>query len=323
MPTRTTIGALTAALLCGLLGCTSSPGVPAADTADVAAMTMTQAPAEFAAAASILEGFELADSPEGFRTGDRVLIGIRIDRAGDVQIRYLQVELTERLQLQPRLVYRYSRRGESGLNRTFESIIVETNLTLFDQHGRALDHATGKFPVELLGCGLYDGADPMIGAPATPSGEPDLSNLSEDQFEHAVRGWLTLVAFSGSMNKKGMFRPLIEGVIAKPSLLALLLNPSFSLSTTGGDVQRGEPWTAAGSEIPTVRLPLICTLAGTTCATAQVLAARPVAPLSLCGGIVRLVGRNPADPSVRFEFRLVGAARGPASPAPGAPTNDR
>src|SRR5205085_1625232 len=149
------------------------------------------------------------------------------------------------------------------------------------------------FPKHLLGYGLFDGVESSVDHPELRGKEDLTTGLNQDQYDRTMRGWLTMFSFSGSMGKKGLFRDMLYDVIARPTWLAMLLNPSVSLGF--GDEewpQRAEPFRAGTVELDSLQVPLVCMIAGKKAAVAQVFAARPAAPLSLCGGVTRVVVRN-------------------------------
>lgn len=136
--------------------------------------------------------------------------------------------------------------------------------------------------------------------------------MEDAEHDKMMRGWLTLFAFSGSMNKKGMFKGMLEDVIAKPSWLRMLFNPSMSIGF-GKDQwpTREEAWTpSSGSSLATLKIPLALEIAGKPALQGEMLAAEPAAPLSLAGGLVRASGHRPDAPDVRVDIWLMGAARG-------------
>jgi hypothetical protein len=263
----------------------------------------------FAAAPSILSGFDLASSPDDWQIGDQVLIGIRVTKPGKETVRFLHIELLDRFNPLPVISFKASPSGRPVYK--FESGVYFTRMTLYDKDGKQLDNDTGRFPEKLMGHGLYDGAEPSIGRERGADGSMNLAGLDDEQAERELLGWLSLFSFSSSMNRKGMFNEMMKDVVARPSLLSMLLNPSVSLGMGEAEELERRAWTpATGISLDAVSLPLTCSISDKLGAVARVHAARPVAPLGLSGGVVSIVGNNAQKTDVTFEVRLLAAKRG-------------
>jgi hypothetical protein len=260
----------------------------------------------FPAAASILTGFDLASTPEAWNIGDRVLLLLRMEKSGVATDRFLLVELTDRLDVFHTVeMSAKSSRGPIRLS----SSTAGTKITLFDASGATIDQAEGRFPSDLLGYGLTDGAMPYVGRPLNDPTVVD--SLTEEQFERMMRGWMTLFSFSGSLNKKGMFNQMLKDVVARPSLLGMLLNPTASMGMGDPGPTVGPVWSADGrAQLETVDVPLELTISGKKSMIGRVTAATPVAPLSLCGGVLSVQAFNADTPTTRLEIRLLATERG-------------
>lgn len=269
--------------------------------------------ARFPGSASILNGFDLAASPEDWQIGDRVLVGVRVinPRRGDGEtVRMLLIELTDRHDVMPLISFRASPAGREPYEVTAGAYF--TRLTLYDADGREVSSGVGRFPDRIMGHGLYDGAAPSIGRARDVSGNIDVSGLSDEAYENELLGWLSLFSFSTSLGKSTMFMPLVKDVVARPSWLRMLFNQDVELGMGRADEVRLEAWVPGGSGAPVdaVSMPLTCALSGKPAASARVHAARPVAPLGLTGGVVSVVGSNADKPDIRFEMRVLATARG-------------
>ncbi len=263
----------------------------------------------FAAAPSILHGFDLASSPDDWQIGDQILIGIRVTKPNSETVRFLHIELLDRFNPLPVVSFKATPSGRPVYK--FESGLYYTRLSLYDKDATLLDSDVGRFPEKLMGHGLYDGAEPSIGRKRGQDGSMSLSDISDAQAEHELLGWLSLFSFSMSMNKKGMFNELMKDVIARPSLLSMLLNPSVALGMGKEEELQRRAWTpATNTVLEGVSLPLTCSISDKLGAVARVHAARPVAPLGLSGGVVSIVGNNAQKTDITFEVRLLAAKRG-------------
>lgn len=308
MPRATAVALLLPALLMlwGGGGCSSSQTLPPLVLPPAVAPT----PTEFPAAAAILSGFDLAGSRDAWNIGDRALMAIRASRASGVTTRFLLVELTAETEKDPMVFI--TRDGQRG-PFTLESPVAVTRLTLFDESGAKVEEANGKFATKFLGFGVYDGASVFANHPEMRGDPKNMPPLTDAEFDHSMRGWLTLMAFSGSMNKRGMFKEMMKDTVARPTWLAMIFNPSVALTFTTGDwPAHGEPWIAASgiSGLPTVSLPLQLTIAGKPAMMGTIKCAEPAAPLSLCGGLIYAKGWNPENPAISVEIILLATQRG-------------
>ena len=260
-------------------------------------------------ASGILPGMELAATREEWRIGDRVLISVIAKKPTGVTTRLVLVELTE--ELDPKGTG-YESSGGKGAARTysFKSDVARTRITMFDETGMKIGESIGRFPVKLLGYGPYDGAEPMIGHADGLSDDDLLAKLPDAEFDRVMRGWGALFTFNGSLGKKGMFKQMMEDVIVKPSILRMIFHPTAALTFGANKWPTREESSDLGRTIPAIRVPLELMIADRPALKGELLAAEPVAPLSLCGGLIRAWGHRPDDEGVRVELELLGAARG-------------
>jgi hypothetical protein len=283
--------------------------IPPAETLTLGSAGLPADP-DFAPGAAILDGLDLAPAPEDWQIGDTVLLGIRLRKPTGQTVRFLRIELTGDLDTENRTEFVASPKGRPKYK--FSSAEAFTRLTLYDRDGRQITRALGRFPEKLLGCGLYNGVEASMDRPDLRDKPDLLDSLPPDAYDRSIRGWLTMFSFSGSMGRKGMFRDMLFDIIARPTWLAMLLNPSISLGFGEDWPTRSGPWTAPGSpaSLETVSVPLLCEIAGKKAAAARVLASKPLAPLSLCGGILHLDAHNADNPAVHLDVRLLAARRG-------------
>lgn len=301
--------------LVALAGCAPSAPAsrPAAATpysATTAAAADHGADASMAAGASILSGFDLAPSRNDWQIGDRVLLGIRFSRPDRADtIRFLLVELTNRLD--PKMI-KFHSTSRSGKAHKFSSFAAQTRLALYDEQGRLIDESTGRFAVQLLGCGLFDGVHFSAEHPEYKGRMNEMVKSLDDRQWHSMHeGWLTLISFSSSLGRRGMFRDMLDDLVAKPGWLRMLLNPSVALGFADGWPAFDESWSPTGEPgLRTIRVPLLCRIADRDGARADVVVTEPVAPLSLCGGVLAINAENADDPRVQLQARLLAAQRG-------------
>ena len=238
-----------------------------------------------------------------------MLISVIAKKPTGVTTRLVLVELTE--ELDPKGTG-YESSGGKGAARTysFKSDVARTRITMFDERGMKIGQSIGRFPVKLLGYGPYDGAEPMIGHADGLSDDDLLAKLPDAEFDRVMRGWGALFTFNGSLGKKGMFKQMMEDVIVKPSILRMIFHPTAALTFGANKWPMREESSDLGRTIPAIRVPLELMIADRPALKGELLAAEPVAPLSLCGGLIRAWGHRPDDEGVRVELELLGAARG-------------
>lgn len=266
---------------------------------------------DFSAAGSILPDLQLAQRAEEWRPGDTVLIGLRFLTKGQKTVRLLKIELTDRAAT-GRFEWTDSLPAPGGGHRENKNVtaLATTIITLYDQRGEQLDTAHGGFGIKLLGAGLFDGTWPMADQPASAKFSEQMAAWPEDQQRRVSRGWASLMAFSGSLGRPGLFKGLMESIIKRPSLLSMVFDRSLSLGAEGMPAS-GTMWELPdGRQLPSVRTRLALRFANAPVLRGDITAISPVAPLSLCGGVVWADASRPDDPSQRVEIRLLGARVG-------------
>lgn len=271
---------------------------------------------DFAAAAAILPEMQLAQRPEEWCPGDTVLVGLRFFTKGQTTVRLLKIELTDRAS-GGRFEWTDSLPTAGGGYRRSKNVtaLATTTITLYDQQGEKLDTAHGGFGIKLLGAGLFDGTWPMADQQDSPEFAEKVAAWPEDQQRRLSRGWASLMAFSGSLGKPGMFKGLMESIVKRPSLISMVFDRSLSLRAEGMPAS-GPMWLLPdGRQLPSVRTRLALRFSSKPVLMGDITAMSPVAPLSLCGGVLWADAFRPDDPTQRVEIRLLGARLGSGNPA--------
>lgn len=243
-------------------------------------------------------------------------MGLRFLTKGNTTVRLLKIELTDHA---PGGSFEWtdSLPAAGGGVRRSKTVtaLATTIITLYDQQGQQIDTAHGGFGIKLLGTGLFDGTWPMADQPDSPKFAEEVAAWPEDQQRRLSRGWASLVAFSGSLGKPGMFKGLMESIIKRPSLISMVFDRSLSLGAEGMPAS-GPMWLLAdGREMPSVRTRLALRFANKPLLMGDATAISPMAPLSLCGGVVWADASRPDDPTQRVEIRLLGSRLGSGNPA--------
>src|SRR5690606_25922897 len=142
------------------------------------------------------DGFELSEPEKRFelgnaRSGDRVLLGLRIIRRGEETVRYLEVEQTPWLADRGLVKLTMSPSG-SDEKYIFRSPEVKTLVRLYDEGGEKLAETDGGVPSMLLNVGLYDAIRRGLDFPDKPY-------ASREEFARWGLGGAALLTFSSSI----------------------------------------------------------------------------------------------------------------------------
>lgn len=270
----------------------------------------TEAPAPSVARA-MLPTLDVAPAPEQWNIGDRVLVEVVSNKVNSTTTRYVLIELT------PNYVDAsedaFSAKGSvKDKPAVFSSPTVGTSITVYDELGVKIDESTGRFPLKLLGYGPYDGCMPIAGHPEYKDGANiNMPAIPAEETDRMMRGWMSLFGFTGALNRRGPFKELLTGLIARPSLLAMILKPRAQIVFGENDWPEFLPdWTRSGKSVRLIRIPLQLRIADQPALVGEMIACEPLAPLSLCGGLLRAHGYNPVDPRINVQLRLLGTSLG-------------
>lgn len=307
---------LLGALAMSVVACASRSG----GGAGAVPVEIASAPGSFAAAPSILSGFELADRDEqfaefpGWRPGDRVLLGLRIMRGGEETVRYLDVELTDGLVGTSTVTSRADGRD----TWEFETLDLQTHIRLYDDAGALLTSINGSFPHLLLNVGVYDAVrhrldlDARAYEAARRQVVPAAHVPTRDEYRRTGLGWLSVMTFSNSLGRNRVFSRLLDGIVQRPALWRLLVNPAVSINDAEPGPAEAAPWAPRPDlSRPALLVPLELEVGGRPALRGSITVVPPDAPLGLCGGLVHAEAHNPGDPSAGLAIRLLAARRGP------------
>jgi hypothetical protein len=304
-----------------ILGCSSQgPGLPqpaAPPSADALA-------ARFAAGRALLDGFDAAE-PEGqWRPGDRVLLGIAMDGAGQQKEWYLRVmagpsaikmNSGEVLTSQDRIRVRASGVPDSPW-LVVEFDLVMMVVELFDGDGKEISSTVAMMPAICLRHGLTEFIEQeMAGQEFMVPGEElektaggDLK-ATERQMRN-IAGWLAVMKLPEFLNREDSMEGLLWQLIERPGLLSIVMNGgvSMALQMRGKDAVAQEP--APGLASPAFRVPMKVVINDATAMEYELVIARAAPPLGPCNGLVAIDAVNPKDPKKRVSVRLLAARRG-------------
>ena len=269
----------------------------------------------FPGAASLLAGFERADSTGVWRAGDRVLLGLSFSRGVVRTDRLLMVELLEEPGRRPRFRRKV---GVFGDEITIDSPTRATRLRLFEADGRPISEKRGQLAEIFLDFGPIEVARVGGGyAIATGEREEPKDNprpeIDLEQLTPGVYGMMSLLAFGEGASESPTLSKLIERAFTAGQKLRLLLSwGKFEIRF--GEV---EPLAFGAEPVPgfVVGEAFDCevrvSIGGREALHGRAVLVPAFAPLGLCGGIVSSELVNTADSEIRASVVLFGAIRGP------------
>jgi len=294
-----------------------------------------------------LDHFEEPGSLGDQRIGDRLLVGIRLEREGAVRVGYV---VGQRLGAASADAVPATWTFDDGRSIAFD---IATQLVAIDASEGL---GTGEDPpVELvhLPCVrepneslhtlhlLITARSAMAAAEAsgraTVQGPPPVRGPRRDDAiaRAGIQGLIFLNAISSTVAEMETFEPVRRWATARlvsRSLLAWFPSLSLVYSLDGGDPGAGRrPETGTGARWPAAlgepgRLGLRVSSRGVELTGVHLDLVPPLPPYDLLGGIVRIEVRHPTRPGRRLLVEVLAAERGPAgavglphdpSPAPG------
>lgn len=275
-------------------------------------------PAALDAARTILDGVD-ADPPGSsgsWRPGDAVLLGLIIDRGPEQAVRFLKVESPARLEFRGSYTLTSRPRGVPPVSTTTPLLV--TQLTLYDEAGRAISSTDGRFPMDCIGRGAYLNQIEVIeyleaGRTLPPPPEVIAAMPEEERIE-GMRRSAWMVAIAPSMGSNPALQSLLKGLVEAPPLLSMLFGVDVYIRTEGVPA-RAEPVRLGGREYPAATMSLGLSINNTPALDGVITAVPAVGPLHLCGGVTSLEARNPAHPERRVRMYLLAARRGPERPS--------
>ncbi len=135
--------------------------------------------------------------------------------------------------------------------------------------------------------------------------------ITDEDLRAYCGGFATLFAFLQVVQRDPVLSELLWQVIEKPSALSVLLS-GFSVSL--GFTPHFDAIEVVREPLPGVavgyRLPVDLRLNGTPALRMELLVVRPHPPLQICGGIVALKARHPAEAARSLSVWLLSARRG-------------
>lgn len=319
-----------AAAVALLAACSSVAPVPPQPRQDPLSGFATD---EFPGADDLLRGYANAaeDGDLGWRSGDQVLFGLRLQSDGRmrrwlVRLTVTDTELfeaddgTDHGQPVPRL---QRRTFDVHERETVEltSRIAAVRVEVADERGHPLGESRIEMPRDLLDKGFTAACQSM----ETPAWRRQRRNLDTLYANIDIRPYVeamgALMAMLDVIAEDPTLSPILWQVVQKPSLWSVLwhFGASVSVQPRFHDSIRAVPLPApfhAGDAAWVV--PITLTVNGAPALFCDVIVGSSARPFALCGGIVGAEARHPTDAGLTFSFRLLAAQRGSTTAAPGS-----
>lgn len=273
----------------------------------------------FPGAEAILQGVRIARAGEGWRPGDRVLLGLTFERGETTIERMLLVELEEEPGRRPRFRRRV---GVFGDEVRIESPTRATRLLVFDAAGALLADDRGQLAELFLEYGPWEvariggGYAIATGAADEPPANPR-PEITLEALRPGVYGMMSLLAFGEGASDNETLATLIEKAFTMRQKLGLLFSMGRFEIRMGNStpVPPDEPVRRGLAGLEAYDCEVRISIGDTLALSGRAVLAPSVAPLGLCGGIVWADLRNAADADIRVGVTLLGADLGP-EPAP-------
>lgn len=294
--------------------------------------------ASFARSEEILSGFDDFDSSAPWRVGDKVLFGLRLETGGEPRDLLILVEAESGAVPPHTLVPVTSVSGDSSLRADLWSPDWSKVLVIAPPSGARVDASSDSDSVLVL-VRVFDGdgktTDSRVFAPASylhrglfaacegifphrdelvpnedgslidvESSRPHLASVI--QIARAMFGFYSLVQNTPNL------APLLEQVIAKPSILSVVFHRGIKLSIEPQfhELDADEREFPGLPRVAAFRIPLHLQVNGSVAVRCNWIVVPPDPPLRLCAGVIGVEGEHPEDPSHRFALRVLAARRG-------------
>lgn len=301
-----------------MIGCRSSTATtrPASTRPSDAAPSRPDWPA----ASRLLAGFDLGEIDGDWHLGDRVLLGVRSERASRVTVRYLLVELVEGIDEKTRLTFNAELSDKIRQTVHVAPPSRRTRLTVFDESGKQLARSDGTIPDRLLNNGLFGllgnlpsaTAPTTATAPATVPTDDTISLARIKSVERAVLALMALVQFSASQGSNSAITSMVREVIDTPSLWSLLTRrPTLSINAVDAKADTAR-FADRDWRVAAVALDLSFNDELILNVEARAVESRP--PIGLVSGIFKAEGHHPTDSGRSLTLELLAAKRGTGVP---------
>ena len=264
---------------------------------------------EFTVPAALELGFDDQVAGGRIAAGDRVLFGVRLDRDGETEVRYVQATVLA-FEDEEWVIPPHTFVNATDAPITARSRRARVRATVHDADGSVLGEDSVRLDPSDLERGIAcacrgDALTEDYGTFATPEVEQATRSAMAIQ---TLRNVLRVARGSPSL------RALLYQVVDVPSLFSVLwhFGVRVSLAENFAGTQRG-PATALGpSTVATWQAPIELRLNGAPALRCRLLVADPHSPLALCAGVVAITAASPSHPQRTVTMQLLGARRGGA-----------
>jgi len=299
------------------------------------ALLAALSPAEFRAADRVLDGIDAAGD-RGWQTGDRVLLGLRLQKESGTErwlmlltlqsgkglrgVAHLEGQPPTTVELPTEVVWHYQATHDGkSFDLAVKSRLLPVKVAVFAaDSGQELGGSLIMLPADLLGDGVMAAAaqqSAMAAEVARGVEPPRLADVAavERVMAPSARAVMAMMSVLRVVQEDSVLAPYFWQVVEKPGLLSVIAN--FGVKVDGWfQLDRAVP-AASGpahlqSWLPGMVVPVRVDVNGAPALFTDVLAVAPTRPLALCGGMIAAEARHPSRPEVQFAVVLLAARLG-------------
>jgi hypothetical protein len=252
-----------------------------------------------------MQGFDIDPSPGQWRVGDRVLLGIRVTRAGVESTLYMTTEIVGTPEFPPAFTVTTSPQGRPRLR--LSSPTCATRIMLYDEHGTLIQETKGRIPTMILNCGPSESALGDLRAQEEIRNGAKHEDVAID--DRAIIGFMAFLTFGQSSGKNRVMSDLVGRIVQRPSIISLVIDPSLWFGWKDGGPTAAPQETLGSCSLPAYTLPMEVRAAGRPVASTDITVVPATPPIGICGGVVRADVRHPSEPGTFAQVRLLAARR--------------
>lgn len=298
-------------LLAGLAACaTTDPDPQWLQRPPVAVDASASRDAAFDVPAALQLGFDAPVADGKLAVGDRLLLGVRMDRDDDVQVRYVRAEVVG-IETEEQVIPPHTFINDRDEPMTVRSRHALVHAVVHDVDCTVLGEDTVKLDPDELERGLaFACRGDALPADYGPFRSPDAEAAMRASIAiQSLRNVLRVARISPPL------RALLWQVVDVPSIFSLIRHFGVRISVAANfqNSVPAAPFAVGAAEVATWLAAIELQLNGSPALRCRVHCADPASPLALAAGIVELTAASPSHPQRRVTMRLLGARRGGGS----------
>ena len=247
--------------------------------------------------------FASASEPEKWAAGNQMVFGISLSR--DELPRQWLVRMTLLSLPDSELSFTQRFQGEGGAEK-FESRAMRVELATFDADGQQRETGVYGLPADYLALGLYDGA--ALAKQLADRNDGEATKLQGEELNTIRRSLSAWLSFAALVQQNASLQPILDEVIAKPSIWKVLANgmklhvgvaPDLFATRVVAGIE--------GIDGEVLAVPFEFTVYDSPALVGTMYIAPCRSPIRLTGGVVGLEASHPADPDRAVFLRLLSA----------------